>query len=70
MFTSAYSWWNISHLQLPLSKFLAFLTTLLPILSLGSIQYLRIATKPRRRKGSKSQPQITDKVFFVCIPPP
>ncbi|KAF8454553.1 hypothetical protein BGX38DRAFT_270970 [Terfezia claveryi] len=64
MFTSAYSWWNISHLHLPLSRFMAFLSTLLPILSLGAIQYLRNSTKPRRRKGSKSQPQIADKVFF------
>ncbi|KAF8420077.1 hypothetical protein EV426DRAFT_700705 [Tirmania nivea] len=64
MFTSAYSWWNISHLRLPISKMLAFLSTLLPILSLGSIQYLRTATKSRRRKGSKSPPQIADTVFF------
>ena len=74
MFTSAYSWWNISHLHLPLSKLVAFLGTLIPILSLGSIQYLRTAhrqsTKSRRRKGNQLLSQLTDKMFLVRHLPP
>lgn len=53
MFTSAYFWWNISPTT-PTLRISRLSQHPPPHPLPSSIQYLRIATKPRRRKGSKS----------------
>jgi len=57
----AYGWWNTTNMHLPMSHIVPFASTLLPILSVAAVQYLRAvswrqtANSNSRKKGHSPQ---------------
>ncbi|KAF8460284.1 hypothetical protein BDZ91DRAFT_798987 [Kalaharituber pfeilii] len=63
MFTGGYAWQMKSFLYLPISGLLGLASSLLPILSLMSIQYMRIGSGASRKRGGNG-PRLTEKMFI------
>jgi len=64
--TGACGWRNTTYFHLPISHFVSFVSTFLPILSLGVVQYMRVTSR-RQTANARRNLQLVDSAVLAMF---